>query len=107
MPAAHGLMFDLYVLLAFTAMLLIMVTMGLISNSSFLGNAGERRWLRETRRASLALVGAGIAISIRWHIESGRGAWLPEYLLISGVDLYLATAIYSTYQWIRHLRLVA
>lgn len=98
-------MFGLYLLLVATGMILIVWTMVLIAHSALINNNIEPRWLREARRASLAMVGVGLALAARWHVETGHGAWLPEYFLLSGIDLYLSTAIYSSYERMHRLGL--
>ena len=99
--------FPFYVLLGAAAMIEIMWTMALITRTNFLGGVGELPWLRQARRVSLVLVGFAIALEMRWHFDHGQQTWLPEYLLLSGIDCYLGTAIYSTYARLKRLGLTA
>ena len=96
----------LYLLLGAVGMLLIVWTMAMISHHAFLtSGTNESWWLMQARRLSLSLVGVAIAMEMNWHLAHGRTTWLPEYLLLGGMDLYLATAIYSSYERLKRLGL--
>ena len=98
--------FNLYIGLCLAGMILIVWTMVMISHHDFLtSGTSESWWLMQARRVSLSLVGVAIAMEMNWHMEHGRSTWLPEYLLLGGMDLYLATAIYSSYQRLKRLGL--
>ena len=99
-------LFYLYVALGAAGMILIVWTMAMISHHAFLtSGTSENWWLMQARRLSLSLVGVAIAMEMTSHMEHGRATWLPEYFLIGGMDLYLATAIYSSYQRLNRLGL--
>ena len=99
-------LFYVYEGLGAAGMILIVWTMVMISHHAFLtSGTSESWWLMQARRVSLSLVGVAIAMEMSWHMEHGRATWLPEYMLIGGMDLYLATAIYSSYQRLNRLGL--
>jgi hypothetical protein len=99
--------FDLYATLGAAAIVLIIWTMALIHRSAFINGNHEPWWVMQGRRAALALVAIAIMLEMQWHIAHGRSTWLPEHLLLLGIDLYLTTAIYSSYERLHRLGLTA
>lgn len=59
-------------------------------------------FIRHGRRVALAIMAFGMLWGAKYGYEHRWQPWAPDLLLLGGIDLYLAIAIFSVY-WRTHL----
>lgn len=92
-----ALLVSAFIALAVIGILLIVYAMQAIAQTRIMQD--DPSWLRFARRAALALVAIGLALSVRAFVEMKWVPWPHDIIIVGGIDLYVLGIIIS-----HHLR---
>jgi hypothetical protein len=91
-------MLSIFYALCFLGGIFMVATIKTIRDSNFL-DLREPAWLNLARCSALVFMGFGILGMAKFHSETGKMPWAPEWFVLIGIDIYLGVALLSS--WLR------